>query len=83
MVVRPNPARERTTIEYVSNALGRGEIILVDMLGKEVARVAEGELRPNVLYRTELDLSGIPSGSYIVLCRLPSDLLTYRLIIPE
>ncbi len=83
MVVRPNPARERTTIEYVSNALGEAEIILVDMLGKEVARVAEGELRPNVLYRTELDLSGIPSGSYIVLCRLPSDLLTYRLIIPE
>lgn len=83
LAVHPNPARERTTVEFASNAIGRVELVLVDLLGKEVARLADQQIVPDRHYRIEVDLSGVASGSYVVICRMPASRLAERLVISE
>lgn len=79
----PNPARNRVTIEYTSNEAGRAEVTLVDLLGNRVVTVAEGSILPDRLYRDELDLHGIPAGSYLILYRTPQSIMSRRLIVGE
>ncbi len=83
LAVHPNPARGSTTVEFSSNAIGQAELVLVDLLGKEVLRIADQDIRPDLVYRFDVDLQSIPSGSYVVLCRMPASVIARRLVIPD
>jgi hypothetical protein len=81
--VWPNPASKEATMEFVSAEGGPATIRLVDVLGNEVARLYDAEIDPERLYQWKLDLSGIPSGSYTVVCRTTTKAVTQRLMITQ
>lgn len=84
LAVHPNPARGgMTTVEFSSNAIGQAELVLIDLLGKEVLRIADQEIKPDLVYRFDVDLQSVPSGSYVVLCRMPASVIARRLVIPD
>lgn len=83
LAIRPNPARAMTTIDFSTNQKTNVELVLIDLLGKEVLRTEREEIRPDVLYSRTIDISGLPSGSYLLLCRTGAGVMSQRLIIPE
>lgn len=83
LAIRPNPARTSTTIDFSTNQRTNVELVLVDLLGKEVLRTEREEIRPDVLYSRTIDITRLPSGSYLLLCRTGAGVMSQRLIIPE
>ena len=81
--VRPNPARSTTTAQFVASESGPTQMILFDMMGKEVARLADFQSEADRVYQIELNLEEIPSGAYTLLCRTPSETMTERLMIAQ
>lgn len=77
----PNPSHGRTTLEFVAAEDGPVEIRLVDLLGNDVARLIETNAEAERLYRSEVDLDAIASGSYVIVYRTPTQVLTERLVI--
>jgi len=63
----PNPFNPTTTIEYQLSARSIVTLKVYDLLGKEVAVLADGPRSPG-WYAASWDASGLPSGTYI--CRL-------------
>ncbi|HRJ86313.1 MAG TPA: FG-GAP-like repeat-containing protein [Ignavibacteria bacterium] len=64
----PNPFNPVTKIKFNVKAKGRSEkakinLIIFDLLGKEVARLVNGELAPGT-YEVDFDASNLPSGVY-------------------
>lgn len=81
--VSPNPASTHTTLEFVSAEAGPAEIRLVDLFGREILLLAEQEIDAEQLYRVEVELEGIASGSYMVVFATSSQVLTERLLITQ
>ncbi len=79
--VSPNPTHGRTTLEYVAAEDGPVDVRLVDLLGNDVARLIETNAEAERLYRAEVDLDAIASGSYVIVYRTPTQVLTERLVI--
>lgn len=67
----PNPASQRTTVEFVSAESGIGEIRIVDLLGNVAMRLPAEMIEAERPYHKEIDLAGIPSGSYMVVLATP------------
>ena len=61
----PNPAAGRATLSYTLPASGPVRIAVYNVLGQEVAVLAQGEARAGRVER-HVDLSRLPSGSYFV-----------------
>jgi endonuclease/exonuclease/phosphatase family metal-dependent hydrolase len=59
----PNPFNPRTTIEFSVGTHGHTSLRIVDMLGREVAVIVDGERSPGV-YKVGWDASALPSGIY-------------------
>ena len=59
----PNPFLASATIEYVLPADGKVEIRLYDVMGKEIAELANGDKKAG-LYTVEFNRDNIPSGTY-------------------
>ena len=60
----PNPATETIRVAYQTPESGASEIIIFDLLGnKQILKNLEAFEGPNIL---DLDLSRLPSGSYIL-----------------
>ena len=59
----PNPFNPATSFEFQVPSLGFVRLSLFDMLGREVARLVEGERAPG-RYLTRWDASTMPSGVY-------------------
>ncbi len=76
-VVRPNPVSERGEIEYEVIESGRTVVEVVDMMGRVVGVVYDGELLPGS-YVSGLNVGGLSSGTYFVVLRTPSD----RMMLP-
>ena len=83
LALAPNPARERTVATIGAAESGATELILFDMMGKEIALLSRFDAAAERLYRVDLDLNGIPSGAYTLLCRTPSETITERLMITQ
>jgi hypothetical protein len=79
----PNPVAERATLEFVSAETGPVEIRLVDMLGNDVAELVTAEAKAEQLYRLELDLGAVASGSYVLVYSTPSGKMTQRLLVTQ
>ena len=61
----PNPAAGTATLSYTLPASGPVRIAVYNVLGQEVAVLAQGEARAGRVER-HVDLSRLPSGSYFV-----------------
>lgn len=81
--VMPNPASVHTTVTYVSAEAGSSELRIVDLLGTVVARIPAGTLEAERLYRQELDLSGIATGSYVLVLATPSGVISQPLLVTQ
>ena len=79
----PNPASSRASVEFISREEGRVRLSLMDAIGREVTLFTEQSVEAVRLYRMELDLSAIPSGSYFMVLRTPSEVKTTRISIDQ
>ncbi len=77
----PNPAHGSTVLEYVASEDGPVSVRLVDLLGNDVVRLVETSAEAARLYRVDADLSGIASGTYMVVYSTPTQIITERLVI--
>ena len=62
----PNPFNPRTTIDFAFRENGHGRVAVYDLLGREIAALAEGEFKKGVTYRTWFDGTGKGSGVYFI-----------------
>jgi len=60
----PNPFNPTTNFEFSVAKLGFVELVIYDILGKEIATLVSQDLSPGV-YRTEWNASSQPSGVYL------------------
>ena len=63
--VRPNPFSASATVEFALPAAARVRLSLYDVLGREVAVVADGD-RPAGVHAVRLDARDLASGTYLV-----------------
>ncbi len=61
----PNPAAGQSEIRVSLPEAGQATVTVLDVLGREVARLADGPL-PAGETRLQADLSGVPAGVYVV-----------------
>src|SRR5262249_38297139 len=59
----PNPFNPRTEFEFEIKDMGAVTLIISDALGREVATLIDGVLRPGQ-YRASWDAGNFPSGTY-------------------
>lgn len=75
----PNPFNPVTTIEYALPAGAEVRLVVFDLLGREVAVIAEG-FQPPGSKKVAFDAAGLPGGVYV--CRLTSgDFVAFRKMI--
>ncbi len=60
----PNPAREKTTVHFRINGAYHVNVDLFDNTGKKIKAIADGAYNPGD-YQLEVNLSGLPAGTYI------------------
>lgn len=80
----PNPFNNETTLEFSIASSGATELVIYDLLGREVARLLDGERLNPGIYRlrwsgTNHDGISLPSGIYFARLRLRDELRTHRL----
>ena len=61
----PNPFNPQTVVPFSVAAAGRVQIVVFDLLGREVATLADGRYQTGV-YQAVFDGSALPSGMYLV-----------------
>lgn len=61
----PNPFNPTTTIRFTVRSLGNVEISVFDVLGRQVAQVADRRFAQGE-HRVSFDASALPSGQYLV-----------------
>lgn len=64
----PNPFRDATVLEYTTVQDGEVSLIVHDRMGREVARVVNGQ-QPAGRYRLTLDGTALPPGLYFAVLR--------------
>lgn len=69
--VRPNPFATAAEIEYEVNEHGYTQLFIVDMLGRRVATLVDGDVVPGS-YAVQLDASQLASGSYFCILQTPT-----------
>ncbi len=62
---RPNPVRSRATVRFTTAAAGTVRLTLVDVLGRQVAVLAQGE-RAAGAHEATLDAGRLASGVYLL-----------------
>jgi len=60
----PNPFGEATEIRFALPEAGSVSLVVYDIMGREVTRLAEGN-RPAGIHRVRWDASSLPSGVYL------------------
>jgi len=78
----PNPFNTSTTLEYFLSNEGYISLKIFNMLGNEVAVLAEEYKLPGQ-YRVTFDATGIPSGIYLCKLNVGDFVLTRKLILME
>jgi hypothetical protein len=76
----PNPARETTTLEFDMNHAGAVELVVYDVLGRPVRRVADGS-RSAGRHAETLDTAGLAPGVYIARLTADGQHWTRRLVV--
>jgi hypothetical protein len=74
----PNPFNPSTTIRFTLPDRAEARLSVHDVLGREVAKLAEGELRAGE-HSVQFDGSGLPSGVYTCRLEASGQVLTRRM----
>ncbi len=74
----PNPFNPGTTIEFGLSALRRVRIDVFDMLGRNVAVLADGPMEPGI-HRIPWNAGGLPGGTYVYRIKTADAVLTGRM----
>jgi hypothetical protein len=74
----PNPASDGATIGFELDAPGHARLLLFDVLGRQVAVLADGE-RGAGEHRLHVDLSALAAGTYVYRLEVNGQVLTRRL----
>jgi hypothetical protein len=69
---RPDPVTDIAEIDYEVIEAGPTRLYLIDLFGRTVATLADGDHMPG-RYTTVLDMRGIPSGIYICVLRTATE----------
>ncbi len=78
--IHPNPFNPTTVIEYGVIEQGPTRLVVVDMLGREVAVLADGVQIPGV-HAARFDASSLPTGVYTAVLATPSALYHRQLVL--
>lgn len=76
----PNPVAGRTTIRFETPRAGHVRLTAYDVLGREVARIAEGA-RPAAAQAVEFDASRLAPGLYFLRLETEGEAVTQRLTV--
>ena len=76
----PNPSATRAALRYALDASANVRLTVYDMLGREVAVVAEGA-RAAGAHTAPVDVSAWPAGVYLVRLDVGGEALTQRLTV--
>jgi hypothetical protein len=69
----PNPVDEKVTVTYIPNKTEKLSIFLIDLQGRVVKRVFEGQSTENSVNRYVIDRKGLASGTYFLRAVSPSE----------
>jgi hypothetical protein len=75
----PNPAQSRATVRFAVPETQAVTLRLYDVLGRQVRTVQQGALEGR--QELQVDLSGLPSGTYFVRLRAEDHVRTQRLTV--
>ncbi len=75
----PNPFNPNTTIEWSVPATARVKLSIYNMIGQEVATLADGNMEPGQ-YRATWDATGLPTGVYLYRLQVGSTILSRKLV---
>jgi hypothetical protein len=78
LVIYPNPANEKITIDLNLMDDTQGEICLLDILGNRIKRIRQGDLTSE---KIAVDVHDLRDGVYYVQVILSDDVLTEKIII--
>lgn len=76
----PNPFNPATTIEYRIPSRGHIQLIVFDLLGREIAKLVDGEQTPGV-HRVVWDAGALPSGVYFYRLRAGAFVQTKKIML--
>lgn len=79
----PNPASNQVAVEFTSREEGNVTIMMVDLLGRDVALLVDQEVEQGRLNRVDVDLASIAAGNYFLVLRTPSEIKTLRLTVEQ
>ena len=77
----PNPARQRATVRYALPQKQEIAVRLYDVLGREVRTVVNG--RQEGRHRQAIDVSGLPSGMYVLRLEATGQVDTQKMMIVQ
>ncbi|MEM1094705.1 MAG: T9SS type A sorting domain-containing protein [Bacteroidota bacterium] len=77
----PNPFNPSTVMTFTVPEAGRTQLVVYDVIGRQVARVFDGEATPGQYYRLQFDGSGLASGVYIYALKHAGQLRTGRMML--
>lgn len=80
LTVSPNPTAGRTTVAFTIKAATTGRLTVVDVLGREVAVLADGALPPG-RFEAEFSASTLAAGAYLVRLRTSDGRVTAERLI--
>lgn len=79
----PNPAVTTSTIEYQLSERGETSLYLVDESGKIVSPIYNSKDVTPGLFSFDADLLYVPSGSYFLILKTPSEIFSKRFMIQK
>lgn len=69
--LRPNPANDNASVDISTIETGRTQLTLIDMMGREVARMIDGEVKPGIT-TVPVPTQHLPSGMYELILQTPT-----------
>ncbi len=78
LLVAPNPASGHFRVEFATPQLTAADLELVDMLGRAVIRRT---LAPATHHQTEVTVTGLPAGSYVLKVRVGGQQYVRRVVV--
>jgi hypothetical protein len=76
----PNPFTSATTIRFALRSSAHVQVRIVDMDGKEVATLVDGDVESGT-HDIVFDPTGVPEGTYLCVLSTPRGTLTQRLVL--
>ncbi len=77
----PNPFNPTTTIEFTLAETSNVTLKIFDMLGREVAKLIDGEREAGIVYKEVLDASKLSSGLYFYYLRTAKSVQAKKLML--